>query len=437
MLKDMQMTSYVAAFKAKGVDGKKLCSMKADDLAALDVTNAAHVKALMQKVELYRDMVKAGATDDGLSVAQATDLAALRKKWDACTSAMATSLAACTTPMATSMAACTTPMATSLAACTTPMMESLSSCTDAMRSALPGGGGGPPPAAVAARGRGRRSQVIAPMAKVPDGWKPPVHKKRPDEEAFLKQSLSVNRLFKNLTSSDCEVIVKAFEKVAFKKGDKVITQGDRKAETFFLLHSGTCDISVEGKGTVLKATKGVAFGELALLHNAPRAATVTAEEAVVAWRVDATTFKAILMGKAKQDAKDYSGFIGEVPLLRSLKEGERRALLDALSEVNFSAGAVVIKEGDQGDAFFLIRDGEVKCTKRSAKEEVSKRLTKGDFFGELALISASDGRRAVTVTTTAPTTLLRLDRDAFERLLGPSALSAKAIEKAAAGQGRK
>ena len=124
-------------------------------------------------------------------------------------------------------------------------------------------------------------------------------------------------------------------------------------------------------------------------------------------------------------------------------------------------------QGDTGDAFFLVRDGEVKCTKTSAKEEVprrlkrgiavhplltdntvvnpppspaaaqvSRRLKRGDFFGELALISASVGVRAVTVTTTAPTTLLRLERDAFERLLGPLK-NADAMKAAAAGQGRK
>ena len=51
----------------------------------------------------------------------------------------------------------------------------------------------------------------------------------------------------------------------------------------FLRHS---DISIAGKGTVLKATKGIAFGELALLHNAPRAATVTTESDVIVFFLD-------------------------------------------------------------------------------------------------------------------------------------------------------
>ena len=51
-----------------------------------------------------------------------------------------------------------------------------------------------------------------------------------------------------------------------------------------MLESGTCDITVKGKGSVMKASRGVAFGELALLFNQPRAATVTAESDVVVWQ---------------------------------------------------------------------------------------------------------------------------------------------------------
>ena len=74
------------------------------------------------------------------------------------------------------------------------------------------------------------------------------------------------------------------QKVRFKETDVIIRQGDR-GDKFYVLESGTCDISVKGKGTVMKASRGVAFGELALMFNQPRAASVTAEGDVVAWQV--------------------------------------------------------------------------------------------------------------------------------------------------------
>jgi len=47
-----------------------------------------------------------------------------------------------------------------------------------------------------------------------------------------------------------------------------------------------------------------------------------------------------------------------------------------------------LPQGDAGDNFYLIRSGEVKCTKVGSAEEVSRRLKKGDFFGERALLSS-------------------------------------------------
>ena len=73
------------------------------------------------------------------------------------------------------------------------------------------------------------------------------------------------------------------QKVKFAAGDVIIKQGD-EGDRFYVLESGTCDITVKGKGSVMKASRGVAFGELALLFNQPRAATVTAESDVVVWQ---------------------------------------------------------------------------------------------------------------------------------------------------------
>lgn len=48
-----------------------------------------------------------------------------------------------------------------------------------------------------------------------------------------------------------------------------------------------------------------------------------------------------------------------------------------------------------GKEFFIIKMGEVKCTRAGAEEEISRRLTTGDFFGELALMS-SDTRQVIS-----------------------------------------
>ena len=83
-----------------------------------------------------------------------------------------------------------------------------------------------------------------------------------------------------------------------------------------------------------------------------------------------------------------------------------------------SEGTEIIREGTYGNDFYIIEEGEVRCSQQaSPHEDICRRLTASDFFGERALLSTE--RRAATVTATRPTSLLVLDRETFLRLLGP------------------
>jgi len=268
---------------------------------------------------------------------------------------------------------------------------------------------------------------MATKFEVPKDWTPPDHPKAEEETAFLKDVMGTNKLMKSLSPSDRDTLIKAFNKVEFEAGTNIIKQGDKSDNMeFYVLASGTTDISVEGKGTVMKATKGVAFGELALLHNAPRAATCTAEEKVTAYALDMISFKMILMGKSQDDSKKYVEFLQKIPVLTKSKESDLQTIAGCLKEVEYPEGKNIIVEGDEGNNFYIIRSGEVKCTKGGA--EVSARLSEGDFFGELALLSSD--KRAATVTSTKPTSVLMLGRAEFVRLFGPLSAEIAASAKA-------
>jgi len=272
--------------------------------------------------------------------------------------------------------------------------------------------------------RGKREQVMATKFEVPENWTAPDNPKTDAESTFLKEVMSSNKLMKSLAPSDRDTLCKAFKKVEFNAGDTIIKQGDKSDNMdFYVLESGVADISLTGKGTVMKATKGVAFGELALLHNAPRAATCTADEKVIAFALDMISFKMILMGKSKDDTATYVAALKGIDLLKDTPEDKLQIISGLLTEVEYPVDKNVICEGDEGNKFYIIRSGEVKCTKGGS--EVSKRLTVGDFFGELALISSD--KRAATVTTTKPTTVLALGRTEFTRLLGPLSAQMKAL----------
>lgn len=96
------------------------------------------------------------------------------------------------------------------------------------------------------------------------------------------------------------------------------------------------------------------------------------------------------------------------PIFAPMSIGVTESLTRALRELTFPAGQVVIHQGDPGDLWFLIAEGEVEVVKDGVFQA---RLRKGDGFGEIALLR--DVPRTATVRTVAPSRLLALDRDRF------------------------
>jgi len=135
--------------------------------------------------------------------------------------------------------------------------------------------------------------------------------------------------------------------------------------------------------------------------------------------IDRDTYRRILMGSTIRKRKRYENFLEKVPLLKDLDKWERLSVADALEPCEFKEGEVIVKQGDPGNEFFIIVEGNVVVTQTNENGEsgVVGELTSAQYFGEIALLT-HEPRRA-TVTTTIPTKCVKLDRERFERVLGP------------------
>jgi signal transduction histidine kinase len=102
--------------------------------------------------------------------------------------------------------------------------------------------------------------------------------------------------------------------------------------------------------------------------------------------------------------------------------------LIAKSQVrSYEPGAVLCRENEVEDRFYMILEGEVEVTKNINNHEsrLLKTLGAGDFFGEMALIH--NAPRAATVTAKSALTTLELDKASFERVLHKSTSVALAM----------
>jgi cAMP-dependent protein kinase regulator len=116
--------------------------------------------------------------------------------------------------------------------------------------------------------------VFAEPVKLDEHWEPRIVPKSDAEKAQIRKIVAGNILFTALDEDQLEIIIGAFEQKLFKQGDVLIKQGDM-GDFFYILAEGTCDIFKNGV-LVLQCVPGMGFGELALLYDSPRAATVQA-----------------------------------------------------------------------------------------------------------------------------------------------------------------
>ena len=108
--------------------------------------------------------------------------------------------------------------------------------------------------------------------------------------------------------------------------------------------------------------------------------------------------------------------IGRSDLFAGLGQGTIRFIARRFERVSYTAGEIIFLEGDKGNSFFLIVEGEVAILKGAGiSQRELRRLTPGHGFGEMALISNEP--RSATVKALTDTALLRLDQDGFTVLM--------------------
>ena len=229
--------------------------------------------------------------------------------------------------------------------------------------------------------------------------------------------------------------------VTVKAGSEVFCQGDA-GDTMYFIYSGSVEVTrgKDAQRTVLgRLGPGEFFGEMALLDEGSRTATVAAVSDVrlipitrrfvrenihrdmpflfqlleaISLRLESTG--EILwerVARTGQSADYYGGRAASSPpsmlflkIFRGFADPERYRHL--------KSDEVIFNQGDFGDLMYIVLEGAVTISVQFGGETcVLGELGRGDFFGETSLISG--GARSSTATALTPATLLPVDRDTF------------------------
>lgn len=246
---------------------------------------------------------------------------------------------------------------------------------------------------------------------------PPSYPKNAEQLERLNATLGKSFLFSELEKADMDLILLAMKEQNFSAGTKVINEGD-DGDYLFVIEQGTLDCikNINGEDKVVKVVSaGDVFGELALLYNCPRAANVMAKDNCVCWQLDRETFNHIVKDAAVKRRNKYDTFLKSVSLISCLEAYERSQIADALKAETLSKGDKVITQGEPGDKFYILEEGNLFATKDGDRVKDYK---PGDYFGELALLKNQPRAASVTVESDGAK-VLSMTRLSFNKMLGP------------------
>jgi CRP-like cAMP-binding protein len=184
--------------------------------------------------------------------------------------------------------------------------------------------------------------------------------KSAEVEQMITKVLSNTFPFSSLEPQLLQVVVDAMENKQVMASEQVITQGEQ-GDFFYLVESGSFTVVVNNMevGTV---SQGGTFGELALMHGAPRAATIKCQSSSASlWALDRNTFRRSLASTTHSEIQGTTQVLQRVPQFSQLTDTQLSKMASAVEPVAFNAGDLIIEKGTAGSVFYIVKKGTVIC----------------------------------------------------------------------------
>ena len=213
-------------------------------------------------------------------------------------------------------------------------------------------------------------------------YSPTTVEKTEAELALIMEAFANKPIFSKLQPNQLADVAAIMQRRSFAAGDELTTEGSA-GDTFFIIYEGRCVVQ-RGRESTHELPTGDSFGDIALIYNQPRTATITALTPVSTFTLDRTAYRNGVVAATKRQRAAREALLTTVPIIEKMSPLQRSKVADALEAVSYGPGARIITQGDVGDIFYIIERGEAIIT----EDQSDKRLVfeAGKFFGEIALI---------------------------------------------------
>lgn len=212
-------------------------------------------------------------------------------------------------------------------------------------------------------------------------------------------------------------------------GERIITEGERGTSMFILVQGTVRVVHTPDNGperTLAELGEGAFFGEMGLMSDAPRVASVVATRDCTLLEVTREALDRLggrypeielVMQRFYKD-RMLDNLVRSNPLFQPLSAEEKQFLIERFETRGVEAGTVLLQQGQRSQAFYLLLRGRCAVVHEDPKggERPYPDMTEGAIFGEISLML--DLRVTATVRALTPCVLLMLDPETFrERVL--------------------
>lgn len=257
-----------------------------------------------------------------------------------------------------------------------------------------------------------------------------------EEKDFLSL-VTDNPLFKDMPDVEIKDMLAHFREEKFLPGQRIITQEDI-GDKFYFIKQGVAQVLIKEKGNkpfpAGDLKPGDFFGEITLLQNVPRTATVIAVSPMKVLSLSRNDFNYYIKDRFKLlDNIRYNSaeleLLKKIPLFSEFPLAKLSLLTRKLKSRKYQSGEQIIKQGEPGAEFFIIKSGlaEVYKENHPGSRNLIATLGPGEYFGEISLVVQCP-RTATIMAKTELECLMLAARD-FQELLGKYLFFAKSMEQ--------
>ncbi len=236
----------------------------------------------------------------------------------------------------------------------------------------------------------------------------------PAPQVEARDDLPKIPLFSDLSKNAFIALMEQMHMKTAQPGDSIIEEGG-KGDSFFVIAQGKVRVEKKsdgGKPLVLATLgEGAFFGEMALLSDAPRTASIIAEEPTQLFEIskkvldnvtqEYSSVRQVLLRFYKQ--RLLSNLMATSRIFKPLTPDQRKDLIEKFKSREVPAKEAILAEGQKGDGLYMVLSGRVRVLKSKAgdKHVILAKLKEGDVFGEMSLLSNAPVNATVLSETRA------------------------------------